>query len=141
MITFHYQVLRYQPDKMGEEFINLGVVVFDTDTFKHLFKYQESNKRLSAFFPAGNNVYIKGLVRSLAETFSPDDNEPAQKPRAGAQKGLRELTASLLPSVDSALYFTEVRSGLDTDLETAIHSLYERIVTRYEHATEQRITA
>jgi len=108
-------------------------VVFDTDTCKHLFKYQESNKRLSAFFPAGNNAYIVGLVRSLTVRSSLNDNQHGPK-------GLGELTSGLLPSVDSALYFTEVRSGLDTDLETALDSLYERMVTRYEHATDHRIT-
>lgn len=133
MITFHYQVLRYQPDKVGEEFMNLGVVVLAPDTGEVRFKYLDSVKRLSAFFPAGNNVYIKGLVRSLAENLSGDDKQREHK-------GLRELTASLLPSVDSALYFSESRSGLDTDLETALDALYDRMVTRYEQAQDQGIS-
>lgn len=140
MIQFHYQVLRYQPDKVGEEFMNLGVVVFAPDTRELRFKYLDSIKRLSAFFPAGNNVYIKGLVRSLADSLSEAERQRGQVLEPVAHNELASLTLSLLPGTDSALYFSEARSGLDTDLDNALDALFDRMVTRYEHAQEQSVT-
>jgi len=140
MITFHYQVLRYQPDKVGEEFMNLGVLVFAPETRELRFKYLDSVKRLSAFFPAGNNVYIKSLVRSLAESIARAERQRVKELDFTVHKDLESLTRSLIPGSDSALYFSEARSGLDADLGTALDALFQRMVTRYEPEQDQSIS-
>ncbi len=140
MITYHYQVLRYQPDKVGEEFMNLGVVVFAPDTRELRFKYLDSVKRLSAFFPAGNNVYIKGLVRSLVERLAEAERQRVEELELNTHRELESITASLLPGPDSALYFSAKRTGLDTDLEQAVDTLFDRMVTRYEQVQDHTVT-
>lgn len=140
MIKFQYQVLRYQPDKVGEEFMNLGVVVYDADKPDLRVRYLESIKRLSAFFPAGNNTYIKSLVKSIADQLEEMGARGRKELDLSGLTDLSSVTRLLLPGSDSALYFTEVKVALDLDIDRAVDNTYARMVTRYLHAEERSFT-
>lgn len=140
MIKYQYQVLRYQPDKVGEEFMNLGVVAFDPEAKEVGMRHLDSVKRLSAFFPAGNNTYIKSMVKALAEAMEQvNDRVKSELDLAGVSE-LSGVTRQLLPNRDSALYFSEVRTGVGVGLNDALDDLYDRMVTRYLHSEEKSIT-
>ncbi len=126
MIQFQYQVLRYQPDKVGEEFMNLGVVVFAPDSKECAVRVLGNEKRLAAFFPAGSTAYIMSLLQTVANGL--------RERNVGDVADLGSITKQLLPGKDSALFFTEVRVGLDTSAQSALDNLYVRLVTRYAQA-------
>lgn len=131
MVKYQYQVLRYQPDKVGGEFMNLGIVVFDPEARVLAMRHVDNLKRLSAFFPLGNNTYILSMVKALAEAMERENERLKHDQERVAMSELSSLTAQFLPNRDSALFFTEVRSGVDIGLEQALDHLYTRMVLRY----------
>lgn len=102
MIQFQYQVLRYQPDKVGEEFMNLGVVVFVPDSKECTGKYLDSVRRLSAFFPAGNNVYIKSLAKAVADGLDDLSARGKRELNLSGITDLASITKQVLPGKDTA---------------------------------------
>ena len=111
--------------------MNLGVVVYAPDSCTCLGKYLDSVKRLSAFFPAGNNTYIKSLVKTVADELSTMNARSLIELQLEKIEDLSSITRKLIPGKDGALFFTEVRRGLDVDLQVALESLFERMVERY----------
>ena len=131
MVKFQYQVLRYQPDKVAEEFMNLGVVVFDPDGGDLLMRHLDNEKRLSAFFPAVNNTYIMEMVSALGHSIIEVGVRWKRERGHDTVADLSSVTRNLLPDRDSALYFSEVRTGVDAELSQALDHLFDRVVRRY----------
>ena len=62
MKNYQYQILRYYPDVVAEEFINVGIVFFIPEERKLISKIIDNSSRLSALYryhdtelPSGKN--------------------------------------------------------------------------------------
>lgn len=128
MIIYQYQILRYTPDQVSEEFVNLGVVLFDQHNRLLVSRFVDKGSRVSTIFPDVNPrylvstlKYIKGAFHSIAERFSGELH-------FSKRNDLEEITASVLPKDDSALVFSPVKLGRDINLKAACDDMFARII-------------
>jgi hypothetical protein len=137
MNTYHYQVLRYMPDRVSGEFVNLGIVVYDPDTNKLRGKFFEKITRVSSFFPSINSRYLASSLKFLQKEFDILTNRFEVEFNFEKTNTLDQIIRAILPKDDSSLCFTETKKILELNTEIAIKSLYKRFVLNYVEETER----
>jgi hypothetical protein len=137
MIHYQYQILRYLPDQVNEEFVNLGVVVLDNDQRILQFRFLDKASRVSGFFPDVNTRYLNNTLKFLQGEFYNLSKRLSQELALDKQADLEGLTRSILPKDDSSLIFSEVKRGRDVRIELACDDLYNRVVVRNVADTEE----
>ncbi len=136
MKTFQYQVLRYLPDRVSGEFINLGVVVYQPHDkeLKALF-YTKVN-RIHAFFPSVNTRFIAKSMKAI-DAYLKKINQEFNKPLFAEQPNeIGEITKQILPKDDSALFFTDTAKMMDVNADALLNGLYERVVLKHVHEAD-----
>jgi hypothetical protein len=145
MNTYQYQVLRYLPDRVSEEFVNLGVVVYDGKNKQLAGKFYPKITRVSAFFPSINGRYLASVLKSLQKTFDEICSRMNTELSLESFDSIDSITRGVLPKDDSALFFTESKKLLELSLEAAMEDLYERFVLNYvddgdrEYVTDKEV--
>jgi len=131
MKKFQYQTLRYMPDRLSGEFINLGAVVLAPVPQTLYFRFYNRTGRLHNFFPEVNSLFVKQTINKIeAGLFRLKENLGAPL-FAEKVTSLEILTNQVLPKDDSSLFFSEVKTVLDIDGETLLQELFERLITRH----------
>jgi hypothetical protein len=130
MINYQYQILRYLPDQVNEEFVNLGVVVLDDDRRILRFRFLDKASRVSGFFPDVNTRYLNNTLKFLQGEFYSLSKRLSQELALDKKADLEGLTRSILPKDDSSLIFSGVKRGRDVSIELACDDLYNRVVVR-----------
>ncbi len=131
MNTYQYQVLRFLPDRVSGEFVNLGVVVFDPGKMKLISHFYPKITRTSSFFPTINSRYLSSTIKFLQKAFdslSAKFNSEHPFEKIGS---IDTITKSILPKDDSSLFFTPESKMLELSLEIAANDLYEQFVLKY----------
>lgn len=133
MKTYEYQVLRYLPDRVSGEFVNVGLVLFQSEERFLKAGFVRSISRVSSFFPGLDGRSLQRRLRHL-ETMLEDFTDRLsldRQVRLERPAGLQSITNRFLVSDDTALQFSEVRTGLDDDMELAFSELYDRLIENY----------
>lgn len=130
MITYHYQILRFLPDRVNEEFVNLGVVVFDPELNIVKSRFIDKSSRASTFFADINGRYLNATLKFLQLEFEKVSDKTVNELEYKKEKSLDDVTKSILPKDDSSLVFTETRSGLDVNVDVACNELFQRVVLK-----------
>lgn len=135
MKSYQYQIIRYLHDRVTGEFINLGVVVYAADM--NFLKSMVLSKygRITAFFAGADG---KGILKSLKQF----DNEIKRCAKEGEgliplPKDLFEITNKILPRDDSALYLTDVKKGIDLDMDRCLSEMFRLFVDRWQIDPEE----
>lgn len=139
MITYQFQILRYLPDRVSGEFVNLGVVVYEENTYKIASTFTDRIARVSSFFPGVNVRSIHRVVRFLQSEFNKKSVKLIKEIAYEKYSSLDEITRTILQKDDSALVFSEVKRGRDISLEAALSELFERLVSHYFDEEEQEV--
>lgn len=137
MNTYHYQVLRYMPDRVSGEFVNLGIVVYEPKEQKLEGKFFEKITRVSCFFPTINSRHLATSLKFLQKEFDILTNRYNSEFTFETKQSLDIITRGVLPKDDSSLFFTEVKQILELNSEVAIKSLYKRFVLNYVEEAER----
>jgi hypothetical protein len=138
MKNYQYQVIKYVHDHFTGEFVNLGIVVYDPETQYLNCKVSNRYKRINAMFPKAEgqktiqtlNRFRKKLLikkEELSSMFKPSIL-------------IDELTASVLPKDATVLQFSAGQTGLDVDLDAALHFLFKELVDKYAGDTNKSET-
>lgn len=130
MINYHYQILRFLPDRVNEEFVNLGVVVFDPQKRLSTSRFIDKASRVSAFFPEVNTRYLSTTLKFLQAEFFNLSSKFSQELQLDRMGDLNQITKSVLPKDDSSLVFSETKKGRDLNVGIACDDLFERVVLR-----------
>ncbi len=131
MNTYHYQVLRYMPDRVSGEFVNLGIVIYDPKTQKLESKFFQKITRVSSFFPTINSRHLASSLKFLQKEFDLIANRFISELSFEKKNTLDIITRKVLPKDDSSIFFTEVKEMLEMNSEIAIKFLYKRFVLNY----------
>lgn len=129
MKDYQYQIIKYLHDHFTGEFVNVGVVVYDPDSLYLNCKISTKYKRLTGMFPnAEGQKTIQTLNRFRTKLLKKKEElnsffKPPQK--------LDELIKTVFPEDATVIQFSEVRVGLDVDLDAAVHYLFKAIVEKY----------
>jgi len=131
MKSYQFQILRYKPDPVSGEFVNVGLILFHPNEKYLKGRVVESITRLSSFFPEtdGRNLaktlhFIEGEIQRIAE-------ELQKELYLKKYEDVESITKSILPKDDSALQFTDMKEGIDVELDSAFEDLFERLVNMH----------
>jgi len=139
MNPYQYQVLRYRPDPVVEEFVNLGMVVFSPTDQHFDGRFLERSGRLSHFFPGINGRFVVSTVRQVQRELDRLRQRNGSELDYRALTSVDKLTALLVPANDAALRFSEVKFTMDVSLEAALDGLFTRLVATYLHEDDRAI--
>ncbi len=133
MKTFQYKILRYLPDRVRGEFINVGIVVFDPTCSEIAGSFCQDTTRQSLFYRSlnGTNYYLS-IFNFLQQQFDYMKFRPVSL-KLEKSRSLEAIINSILPKDDSTLYFTETNLVLAKSIDTATEDLYNTIVHHSFH--------
>jgi len=137
MNTYQYQVLRFLPDRVSGEFVNLGVVVYDATSKQLAGNFYQKITRVSSFFPTVNSRYLASVVKFIHKEFETIRMRFHSEMSFESIDSLADITKTVLPKDDSALFFTETKKLLEISIDVAMRDLYERFVLNYVHEEER----
>jgi len=126
MNPIQYQILRYLPDRVSGEFVNLGVATYDQASRTLRSEFVVKTERISCLFPGLDCTYLENAVgaikKHLDELSCPEQtaNELAH------YLSIENFTQTALPVDDSSLFFSEIKCTLDVSVDTAAFDLFER---------------
>lgn len=130
MIAYQYQILRFLPDRVNGEFVNLGVVVFDKNSHKLKARFLEKTSRVSMFFPEIDGRYLQTTLKFLKAEFQRLSDKLEKELPLDGFTSLEGITRSILPVDDSAMIFSDVKVGQDVNLSRVCTELYNRVVKK-----------
>ncbi|TAE87753.1 MAG: DUF3037 domain-containing protein [Bacteroidetes bacterium] len=129
MHTFEYQILRYMPDRVTGEFVNLGVALASVREQKVSVRFIQKPGRISEVFSGVNTKYLVKVIQAIQADLERVNNQHIDKLPLESFKSTSELTNKFLPKDNSALFFTPVEKTLDINIDAAADYLFSRIVT------------
>jgi hypothetical protein len=131
MITIQYQILRYLPDRVSGEFVNLGIVAFDSPSRSLRSRFINRIGNISTFFPNTNSKYLIKTIKTI------QDNLEAFSVRLNSEftfseiDSIEEITRTVLPKDDSSLVFSEIKKTLEISVEATVSDLFSRFVSAH----------
>ncbi len=137
MNTYQYQVLRFLPDRVSGEFVNLGVVVFDPGKMKLVSHFYPKITRTSSFFPTINSRYLASMIKYLQKEFESISAKFNSELPFEKIDSVDSITKSILPKDDSSLFFTPEKKLLELSIDIAASDLFEQFVLNYVQEEER----
>ena len=128
MITIQYQILRYLPDRVSGEFVNLGIVAFDSSNKILKSKFINKIGKISSFFPNINSRYLIKSIKTIQQDLEMFSNRFNSELSFKKIDSIDEITRNVLPKDDSALVFSETKKTLDIEVGATINDLFSRFV-------------
>lgn len=132
MSTIQYQILRYQPDRVSGEFVNLGIVAYDPSTRSLESEFINKSERILCFFPGINGAYLIKLVKTIKEHLNELSLRLWVETTLDDNLSIETITRTVLPKDDSSLIFSEAKSILDISVRTTISGLFSRFANSYQ---------
>ena len=124
-VNYQYQVLRYRHDVATGEFVNVGLVYFDTQThFLHV-RMTKKTERIARFFGEIESEHLLRTFKGLETAFNRIEN-------IHSFISVNEITKHILPPNDNALSFSPTVKGFDIDgHDSAFDDLYFTLIGKY----------
>lgn len=134
---FSFGLVRYVHDPVSEEFLNVGVVVYSPMGGYLKARCTRRYGRLSNTFGEVRGQHFRSLmgfiqrrVNELGRRLESSDSDLPADPMA--------VVRSLFAIDDSSIQFSNGGGGLAEDFDSALNSLYERYVGKFESETGRR---
>src|SRR5579859_2069881 len=131
MITIQYQILRYLPDRVSGEFVNLGIVAFDSSTRSLKSKFINRIGNISSFFPNINSRYLIKSIKTIQEELEKFSARLKSEFIFTQVSSIEEVTRATLPKDDSSLVFSEIKKTLDVSVDATVSDLFPRLVSAH----------
>lgn len=134
MKNFEYQILRFIPDRVSEEFVNVGIVFYSKEDKYLRGGFQKRIVRTSNFFPFLEVRHIQSTLRSLDNSIKDISQRLHFELEFHLPESVNEITSSLLVKDDTSLVFSDAKTGIDLSLDEAFTDLFERLILKHEPA-------
>jgi hypothetical protein len=112
-----FRLLRYVPDPVRDEFVNIGVLVRDTDTAALQVRFTRDWQRVRCMSPDADTALFEALEEELQQRLM-------EQPSAG----IRPLMAVLEDSFSNAIQVTPAKGMLAESLVAGVEELMELYV-------------
>jgi Protein of unknown function (DUF3037) len=126
MITIDYKTLRYLPDRVSGEFVNLGVVAYENTTGTLRSEFVPKCEKIACLFPDVDRDFLEKAVEAIQTHL----NGLSDGMILGNKPSLESITSMVLPVDYSSLVFSETQRTLDTSVQSAAFYLCSRFVMR-----------
>lgn len=134
---YTYVLLRYRHDPLTGEFANVGVLVQDAQSGVLHAKFRKTIGRLARMFPGIDVDLFKSSLRKIERAV-------VDRNKIGSDFFLKSSDAEasarrILPNDDASFLWSELGSGLATDVSHTAEQIYDRFVAMYdEHPQSHR---
>ena len=119
--TCAYRIVRYTPNLVRDEWVNIGVLVFDPKSGERrlrLIDEQEEYTRVRRLHPQADEALLRGLREDLEDRF-----ETARRSNGGGE-GLQELLRKWDETLSNALQLAPQKGVVAGDLDAELERLY-----------------
>lgn len=119
--TCAYRIVRYTPNLVRDEWVNIGVLVFDPKSGERrlrLIDEQEEYARVRRLHPQADEALLRGLREDLEDRF-----ETARRSNGGGE-GLQELLRQWDETLSNALQLAPQKGVVARDLDAELERLY-----------------
>jgi hypothetical protein len=129
MVPFHFAILRYVPNLVAGEFVNVGIVMF-VPGISNSVKYKISSdyKRIIGLWPGFDIVEYEGLFSALLDRCYRVAGFGAAQ---GIYKTPGRALRSILPRGSSCWQLSPIMSGLCDEPSKRIEELFCDLVLRH----------
>jgi hypothetical protein len=128
-----YRILRYTPNLVRDEWVNIGVLVFDPQTGERrlrLIEEQDEYNRVRRLHPQADEVLLRALRDDLEDRFQ-SESESARG-RNGGTGNWQQLLAKWDETLSNALQLAPQKGVFAADLDAELDRLYS------DHVAPQR---
>lgn len=128
MKQFEYKVLRYQPDRVSGEFVNVGLLLLEKESNLLKGRVVNTTSRIHALFPNTNGKWILKKLKDIEMRIESISRQISTELIFEQKDGLETLTSDILTKDSSALFFTETFKALDLNIESVFDDLFQRMI-------------
>lgn len=132
MKKIQYQVLRFLPDRVSGEFVNVGVVAYDQDVRILLGKFIDKAGTINNLFPSINGRHLIKSIKLINNKVNQMAVRLKDEFHFSTISSIDEVTSAILPNDDSSLYFSEIKFALDINVDSCAEYFYTRCVLKHE---------
>lgn len=127
--TCAYRILRYTPNLVRDEWVNIGVLVFDPQSGERrlrLIEEQEEYTRVRRLHPETDESVLRALRDDLEDRFAsaPSSNGHGPTGEGSNSSGLQELLRKWDDTLSNALQLAPQKGVISTDLDAELERLY-----------------
>tara|TARA_R110001592_G_scaffold107223_2_gene300339 strand:+ start:1098 stop:1895 length:798 start_codon:yes stop_codon:yes gene_type:complete len=116
------------PDLVSEEFVNVGVIVFQPEHRFLKIQVIDKYRRITQFFDGINGNYLFKTLKHFKSVIDKKANEYTNEVPFRLPESLHTISSETLPNDNSSLYLTEVNLGIDLNLDSAFNKLSKRYI-------------
>jgi len=116
MKTYEYQILRYIPDQVSGEFLNVGFLMIGPKE-RTLYGIE--------------STHIIRKLKILQEKLEDLEKNDSGKLQFNDVPSVTFYSSQILKKDDSSLQFTDVKKGMDISVESAFRDLKERLLYKW----------
>lgn len=130
-MNYEYQILRYIPDQVSGEFLNVGIIVYGPKENQFYSEFVNSRQRISSVFYGIESTHIVRRLRTLQEKIEMLQKQHAVELQLQTAMDVTFYSKQILKKDDSALQFSEVKKGIDISVEVAFDDLKHRLLYKW----------
>src|SRR4029077_9487658 len=124
-----YRILRYTPNLVRDEWVNIGVLVFDPQSGERrlrLIEEQEEYTRVRRLHPEADEGLLRTLRDDLEDRLESAGRGEGRGSNSGASNGsaLEELLRKWDETLSNALQLAPQKGIISGDLDAALERLY-----------------
>lgn len=119
------------PNRVSEEFVNVGVVMYQKDEAFLKARIIDKYAHITQFFKGVNGNYLLQTLKFIRGSINQKSNQLKQELTFDLPENINHITSIILPKDDSSLYFTEPQKGVDLNMNTAFEKLFGFFVREY----------
>src|SRR5690625_1460817 len=126
MKPYEYQILRYIPDQVSGEFLNVGILMVGPKERTLYYGFIHSRQRISATFHGIESTHIMRKLKILQEKLEDLEKHDSGKLQLHDILSVTFFSSQILKKDDSSLQLRDAREGMDISVEASITELKER---------------
>ena len=140
MTKYTYQIIRYLPDRISGEFVNIGLILFSKE--EKFLKARSISKigRVKHLFPDVNARALTRKLKGISELINALGTKLAEEIDFNRFEKITSVSRYVLPEDDSSVIFSEPLIGIDISLDSAFTDLYDRMVDQHNVDNEKYLT-
>ncbi|MGC2530417.1 MAG: DUF3037 domain-containing protein, partial [Candidatus Acidiferrum sp.] len=124
-----YRILRYTPNLVRDEWVNIGVLLFDPlsgERRLRLIEEQEEFARVRRLHPEADETLLRALRDDLEDRFESFRSSQGHGANGGGSNGsaLQELLRKWDDTLSNALQLAPQKGVLSQDLDAELERLY-----------------
>jgi len=131
MKPYEYQILRYIPDQVSGEFLNVGILMVGPKERTLYYGFIHSRQRISATFHGIESTHIMRKLKILQEKLEDLEKHDSGKLQFHDILSVTFFSSQILKKDDSSLQFSDVKKGMDISVESAFRDLKDRLLHKW----------